>query len=141
MKLKQKTIKTAWNVLAGFDFSKIADKKAVRTLYNDYNIIRKVAKEAISEEEEIVRKHHQDWGDEIAVVNRLRDEVANKVRTRVEGHDAYLKAEDAANEAISDIYTTEVDITTSPIKLDHFFGVSMPLEHLAILQECGIIEE
>ena len=141
MKLKLSIIKAAWNILAGFDFSKIADGKAVRTLYKDYNIIRKVAKEALSEQEEIVRKYQQDWREEIAEVTKQREEIKQKVRTRVEGHEDFLEAEKTANEAIADIYDAEADINPSPVKLDHFIGVSMPLEHLAILQECGIIEE
>lgn len=141
MKPKRNIIKAAWNILAGFDFSKIGDENAVRTLYKDYNIIRRAAKEASSEEEEIVKKHQQMWAEELADVNKQRAEVEKNLRTRVEGHDEYLKAEKVANKAIADIYDVEVDINPSPIKLDHFIGISMPLEHLAILQECGILEE
>lgn len=141
MKLKRNTIKAAWNILAGFDFSKVGDDKAAMTLYRDYAIIRKVAKDVISDEEEIVRKHQQDWRNELADVARQRKEIEKKVRTVVEGHDAYLKAEVVANNAIADINNTEVEINPSPIKLAHFIGISMPLEHLAILQESGIIEE
>lgn len=141
MKLKRNIIEAAWNILAGFDFSKIGDEKAVRTLYRDYNIIRKVAKETISEKEEVTKKHQQMWEAELADVNKQRDEISKNLRTRVEGHDDYLKAEKVANKAISDIYDTEVDIDSVPVKIDHFFGISIALEHLAILQECGIVEE
>lgn len=141
MKLKRNIIEAAWNILAGFDFSKIGDEKAVRALYRDYNIIRKTAKETISEKDEIKKKHQQMWAEELDDVNKQKQEIVDKLRTRVEGHDAYMKAEKAAELAILDIYDTEADIDTVPVKIDHFFGISIALEHLAILQECGIVEE
>ena len=137
--MKLSTIKVAAEILAGVKLNRISDKKVKATLVNDYLHLRAFAKKAEEDNNELVRKFQSDWADELAAVNALRS--AGKP---VVGHDAYLEAEKDANEAISAIYSAEVDATPKAVKMDDFMascgGEELTLEQIALLQEGGIIE-
>ena len=135
MKLKLDIIDQLAGILqSGVSISKMEDKKAKRDLMDDYIALRKLCKVALEDREEIIRKFQQDWGDELAEVEALRK------TGKVEGHDAYLKAEKDAQEALTDLFAREVEGEIIPVNkeavADFFVG---NLEQWAVLLDNGII--
>ena len=137
--MKLSTVKVAAEILAGVKLNRITDKKVKAALVNDYLHLRPFAKKAEEDRNELVRKFQSDWADEFAAVNALR--MAGKPVT---GHDAYLEAEKDANDAISALYSAEVDATPKAVPMDDFMAScgaeELTLEQIALLQEGGIIE-
>lgn len=132
------TVNLAASILSGIKLNKINDKRVKATLLKDYLALRKVAKEADEDKNEIIKKFQDDWHEELSEVEAFRRE--NKP---VEGHKEYLDAERDANKAISDILAGEADVNLTPIALDAVTALSddITLEQVAFLQEIGLIEE
>lgn len=126
-------------ILSGVKINKIADKAVKAALVKEYIQLRKFVKDADEERREIVDKFQADWREELAPVEAFR-----KAGKPVVGHEAYLDAEKDANKAIYDLFSREVDIDITPVKMDAFIGScegdELTLEQVAVLQECGIIE-
>lgn len=138
MKLKLYIIDRILGILSGVKISKIADKEAKDALLKDYIAMRKHLKPAQEDKDEIIRKFQEDWGDELAAVEKYRRE-----KKPVVGHLDYLDAERDADKAIQDLFSREVDITITPVSFEAFDGVSdtLTLEQVAFLQDNGIIKE
>lgn len=132
------TINMLVGILAGIKLNKILDKKVKATLLRDYLALRKVAKEADEDKNEIIKKFQDDWREELSEVEAFRRE-----DKPVEGHKEYLDAERDANKAISEILAGEADVELTPIKMDAVAELSedITLEQVAFLQEIGLIEE
>lgn len=137
MKLKLYIIDQIAGILAGVKINKMEDKEAKSALMQDYLALRKVLKSAQEDKDEIIRKFQEDWGEELAAVEKYRRE-----KKPVVGHLDYLEAERDANKAIQDLFGKEVELTLTPVPFDAFSGVSedLTLEQLAFLQESGVIE-
>jgi nucleoside-specific outer membrane channel protein Tsx len=138
MKLKLYIIDQIAGILAGVKINRMEDKAAKSALMQDYLALRKVLKSAQEDKGEIIRKLQEDWGEELAAVEKYRRE-----KKPVVGHLDYLEAERDANKAIQDLFSREVDITITPVSFEAFEGVSdaLTLEQAALLQEVGIILE
>ncbi len=132
------TVNLAASILSGIKLNKIEDKKVKATLLRDYLALRKVAKGADDDKNEIIKKFQEDWSEELSEVEAFRRE--NKP---VEGHKEYLDAERDANKAISEILAGEADVKLTPIKIEAVNALSedITLEQVAFLQEIGLIEE
>ena len=138
MKLTRHTIVNLATILGGIKINRIEDKDAKAALLKDYLALRKVAKEAEADRDEIVRKFQEDWKDELAAVEAYRRE-----KKPVVGHLDYLEAERDANKAIQDTFAKEVELTLAPVPFDAIEDVSedITLEQVAFLQDNGIIKE
>lgn len=136
MKLARHTAIELATILGGIKINRIEDKDAKAALLKDYLALRKVAKEAEADRDEIVRKFQEDWKDELAAVEAYRRE-----KKPVVGHLDYLEAERDANKAIVDTFSQEVDIDLATVKMDAIsaFSDDITLESIAFLAENGII--
>lgn len=136
MKLKLYVIDQIAGILAGVKINKMEDKAAKSALMQDYLALRKVLKAAREDKDEIIRKFQEDWGEELAAVEKYRRE-----KKPVVGHLDYLEAERDANKAIQDLFGKEVDVTITPVPFDALDRVSddLTLEQVALLQENGIV--
>ena len=125
-------------ILAGMKINRITDKKIKTALLNDYLHLRPLFKKANDDAEEIRKKFQDDWEDELDAVQAFRDK-----RKPVVGHDAYLDAEKDANKAISDLFSSKVDVDINSVPMDEFMtacgGEELTFEQIAFLQETGII--
>ena len=137
--MKISTINIISGILSGMKINKIANKDVKTTLVNDYLHLRRFIKKANDDRNELVEKFQADWKEELDAVEAFRRE--NKP---VEGHDAYLQAEKDANEAITAIFSEEVDTSLKAVPMDDFLaacgGEELTLEQIAILQENGVVE-
>ncbi len=124
-------------ILAGIKINRIEDKDAKAALLKDYLALRRVAKEADADKDEIIRKFQEDWADELRAVQSFREK-----NRPVIGHLDYLEAEKDANKAISAIFSADVEIDLSPVEISAVadFSEDITLEQIAFLQECGIVE-
>lgn len=124
-------------ILAGIKINHIEDKDAKAALLKDYLALRKVAKAAEADRDEIVRKFQDDWLEELPAVEKFRRDGKPVV-----GHLDYLEAERDANKAIVDTFAQEVDIAIVPVKMDAIsaFSEDITLEAVAALADNGIIE-
>lgn len=124
-------------ILAGIKINRIEDKDAKAALLKDYLALRKIAKAAEADRDEIVRKFQDDWREELPAVESYRREGKPVV-----GHLDYLEAERDANKAIVDTFSQEVDIALVPVKMDAIsaFSEDITLEAVAALADNGIIE-
>ena len=136
MKLARHTAIDLAGILGGIKINRIEDKDAKAALLKDYLALRKVAKEAEADRDEIVRKFQEDWKDEIPAIEQYRKE-----GKQVIGHLDYLDAEKDANRAIVDTFSQEVDIDLATVKMDAIsaFSEDITLESIAFLAENGII--
>lgn len=139
--MKLSIINAAAGILGGIKLNKISDKKIKTALLKDYLMMRNTVKQAGDDQQEIVHKFQDDWADELAKVEAFRKE--NKP---VVGHDEYLDAERDANKAIQAVFSQEVELGIVPVKMDDFMGAisrdeEITFEQIALLEECGIIEE
>ena len=137
MTLKRNIVIALAEILAGMKVNKVVNKEAKAALLKDYLALRKEAKQADADREEIVRKFQDDWAEELPKVESFR-----RQGKPVVGHLDYLEAEKDANKAISDIFSQEVDIDLTAVPIDALDAVSedITLEQIALLQENGIIE-
>ena len=135
--MKISTASTAASILSGIRLNRITDKDAKAALLKDYLALRKVAKEADTDKDEIIRKFQEDWADELRAVQSFREK-----NRPVIGHLDYLEAEKDANKAISAIFSADVEIDLAPVEISAVadFSEDITLEQIAFLQECGIVE-
>lgn len=130
---------TVAGILSGIKINKISDKEVKTTLINDYLHLRKFAKGADSDAEELRKKFRQDWAEELEEVSKLRRDGKPVV-----GHKEYLDAELDANKGIQDIYAADAPTAVKSVKMETFVsacgGEELTFEQIAILQENGIIE-
>ena len=137
--MKLSEVNVIVGILAGMKINRIADKKIQTALLNDYLHLRPHFKKANEDVEEIRRKFQEDWNDELDAVQAFRDK-----RKPVVGHDAYLEAEKDANKAISDLFSSSVEVDINSVPMDEFMtacgGEELTLEQVAFLQEQGILE-
>ena len=138
LNMKLVDINTTAGILSGMKLNKIEDKRAKAALLKDYLALRKLAKDAMDDKNEIISKFKEDWKDELADVQAYRDK-----NEPVVGHDAYLEAERDANEAIQDILLREVDVELTKVDMTVFTGFSddITFEQIAFLLEVGLIDE
>ena len=137
MKLTRRAIADIAEILGGIKINRIEDKEAKAALLKDYLAIRKEARQAEADRDEIIRKFQDDWKDEIPAIGKFRAE-----GKPVLGHLDYMEAEKDANKAISAVFSQEVDIDLAPVEMDALEAVSedITLEQIAFLQENGIIK-
>ena len=125
-------------ILAGIKINRITDKEVKTALVNDYLHLRRFAKKAEEDRDEIVRKFREDWKDELPVIEAYRRE-----GKPIAGQEDYLEAEKDANKAIADLFSAEVDTEVKSVPMDVFLGAcggeELNLEQIALLQENGII--
>lgn len=136
MKLARHTAIDLAGILGGIKINRIEDKDAKAALLKDYLALRRVAKEAEADRDEIIHKFQEDWKDEIPAIEQYRKE-----GKQVIGHLDYLDAEKDANRAIVDTFSQEVDIDLATVKMDAIsaFSEDITLESIAFLAENGII--
>lgn len=136
MKLARHTVIDLASILGGIKINRIEDKDAKAALLKDYLALRKVAKEAEADRDEIIRKFQDDWKDEIPAIEKYRKE-----GKQVIGHLDYLDAEKDANRSIVDTFSQEVDIDLATVKMDAIsaFSEDITLESIAFLADNGII--
>lgn len=136
--MKLSDVNVIVGILAGMKINRITDKKIKTALLNDYLHLRPLFKKANDDAEEIRKKFQDDWEDELDSVQAFRDK-----RKPVVGHDAYLDAEKDANKAISDLFSSKVDVDINSVPMDEFMtacgGEELTFEQIAFLQETGII--
>lgn len=111
MKLARHIIDNLAEILGGIKINRIEDKEAKAALLKNFLALRKVAKEAEADRNEIVRKFQEDWADEIPTIEKFR-----KAGEPVIGHLDYLEAERDANKAIGEIFANEVEVEIEPIR-------------------------
>lgn len=137
--MKLSVVNTIAGMLSGMKINRISDKDVKATLVNDYLHLRKFAKEADEERNELVEKFQKDWADVMPIIGAMREK--NEL---VIGHDDYLEAEKDANKAIGEIFARDVDAKPKAVPVDAFvaaFGEEeLTLEQIAFLQENGLIE-
>lgn len=133
------TINMLVSILGGMKLNKITDKRVKASLVNDYLHLRKFAKEAETDRQELVEKFQSDWEDELPQVEAFRQDGKPVV-----GHDAYLEAEKDANKAISGLFTRDVEVDIKSIPMNDFMAScgaeELTIEQVAFLQESGIVE-
>ena len=120
------------------NFYRFSDKEMKVALTKNYLALRKVAKQAASDQDELVKKFQEDWKEEIGPVQALRDQ-----QLPIEGHDAYLTAEAEGIEAIQTIYETDVQVPIIPVDMDTFVSElegDINPEQVAILAENGFFK-
>ena len=131
MKARIKDIIAATDVLAAINISKVSEKTVKQTLYNDYLYLRRIRKDAEEERREIVDKFQEDFGEEVAVVNVIRQRGGI-----LEGHEAFEEAEKDANSVIQKLFEREVEVETKTISWDAFTAAvksDLTLEQMAAL--------
>ena len=137
-------VKTA-DLLAGIirdhvNFYRFNSKDLKIVLTKNFVELRKVAKQAATDQAELVKKFQEDWKDEIAAVQTLRDK-----QLPVEGHNEYLKAEAEGVETIQALFDSDVQISLIPVNMEEFVseldGDDITPEQVAILAENGFFAQ
>ena len=145
MKLTRRAVADIADILGGIKINRIEDKVAKFALFKNLVALRKVAKESEADSDEIIRKFHEDWADEIPAIRKFRSE-----GKPVLGHLDYLEAEKDANKAISDIFSQEVEldidrIPEGPISAPNCWDANIAagdiLDAIDYLKDNGIIGE
>lgn len=138
--MKYFEIKALVDILAGIKLCKIPDSDVKGGILMNYLALRKIVKDVEADKQELVMKFQEDWQDERNAVIELR-----KKKQLVEGHDDYLKAVDETNLILQKMDETEMEVSIKPVKMDKFVasipGEEINLEQIAILVDCGILEE
>lgn len=138
--MKYFEIKALVDILAGIKLCKISDSDVKGGILMSYLALRKIVKDVEADKQELVMKFQEDWKEERDAVVELR-----KKKQPVEGHDDYLKAVDETNLILQKMDETEMEVSIKPVKMDKFVasipGEEINLEQIAILVDCGILEE
>ena len=138
--MKYFEIKALVDILAGIKLCKIPDSDVKGGILMNYLALRKIVKDVEADKQELVMKFQEDWQEERNAVIELR-----KKKQPVEGHDDYLKAVDETNLILQKMDETEMEVSIKPVKMDKFVasipGEEINLEQIAILVDCGILEE
>ena len=138
--MKYFEIKTLVDILAGIKLCKIPDSDVKGGILMNYLALRKIVKDVEADKQELAMKFQEDWEEDRNAVIELR-----KKKQPVEGHDDYLKAVDETNLILQKMDETEMEVSIKPVKMDKFVasipGEEINLEQIAILVDCGILEE
>lgn len=138
--MKYFEIKALVDILAGIKLCKIPDSDVKGGILMNYLTLRKIVKDVEADKQELVMKFQEDWEEERNAVIELR-----KKKQPVEGHDDYLKAVDETNLILQKMDETDMEVSIKPVKMDKFVasipGEEINLEQIAILVDCGILEE
>lgn len=138
--MKYFEIKALVDILAGIKLCKIPDSDVKGGILMNYLALRKIVKDVEADKQELVMKFQEDWKEERNAVIEHR-----KKKQPVEGHDDYLKAVDETNLILQKMDETEMEVSIKPVKMDKFVasipGEEINLEQIAILVDCGILEE
>lgn len=139
MKLTNSNAIAITNILSGIKLNKIPDKNIKSILLWNYVALRKIARDANDDTQEIIKKFQEDWRESISPVRTLREE--NKP---VVGFDDYLAAEKDANEAISAIMEKEIEADIRPVELEGFIDAiddeDISFEQVALFKDYGLIK-
>lgn len=139
MKLSNNNAIAITNILSGIKLNKIPDKNIKSILLWNYVALRKIARDANDDTQEIIKKFQEDWRESISPVRTLREE--NKP---VVGFDDYLAAEKDANEAISAIMEKEIEADIRPVELEGFIDAiddeDISFEQVALFKDYGLIK-
>ena len=139
MKLTNSNAIAITNILSGIKLNKIPDKNIKSILLWNYVALRKIARDANDDKQEIIKKLQEDWRESISPVRTLREE--NKP---VVGFDDYLAAEKDANEAISAIMEKEIEADIRPVELEGFIDAiddeDISFEQVALFKDYGLIK-
>lgn len=138
--MKYFEIKALVDILAGIKLCKIPDSDVKGGILMNYLALRKIVKDVEADKQELVMKFQEDWKEERNAVIELR-----KKKQPIEGHDDYLKAVDETNLILEKMDETEMEASIKSVKMDKFVasipGEEINLEQIAILVDCGILEE
>ena len=138
--MKYFEIKALVDILAGIKLCKIPDSDVKGGILMNYLALRKIVKDVEADKQELVMKFQEDWQEERNAVIELR-----KKKQPVEGHDDYLKAVDETNLILQKMDETEMEVSIKPVNMDKFVasvpGEEINLEQIAILVDCGVLEE
>jgi len=138
--MKYFEIKALVDILAGIKLCKIPDSDVKGGILMNYLALRKIVKDVEADKQELVMKFQEDWKEERNAVIELR-----KKKQPIEGHDDYLKAVDETNLILEKMDETEMEVSIKSVKMDKFVasiqGEEINLEQIAILVDCGILEE
>lgn len=139
MKLTNNNAISITNILSGMRLNKILDKEIKNALVLNYIALRKVAKDADADTEEIINKFQEDWKDAIAPVRAMRES-----GKPVAGYEDFLEAEADANGTIATIMDGEVDVDIKTMNIDKFLNAvddeDISFEQVAFFKDCGLIE-
>lgn len=138
--MKYFEIKALVDILAGIKLCKIPDSDVKSGILMNYLALRKIVKDVEADKQELAMKFQEDWKEERDAVFALRRE-----KKPIEGHDDYLKAVDETNLILQKMDETEMEVSIKPVNMDKFVasipGEEINLEQIAILVDCGILEE
>lgn len=138
--MKYFEIKALVDILAGIKLCKISDSDIKSCILMNYLALRKIVKDVEADKQELAMKFQEDWKEERDAVIELR-----KKKQPIEGHDDYLKAVDETNLILQKMDETEMEVSIKPVNMDKFVasipGEEINLEQIAILVDCGILEE
>ena len=137
--MKLSTVDAIAGMLGSIKLTRIPDKEVKNALVGDYLQLRRLAKKAGEDAEELRKKFQADWMEEMNAVTELRSK-----NEPIVGHKEYLDAEADANKAIYDIYEEEVEVSLIAVPLVAFLDAcedELTLQQIAFLQDNGIIEE
>lgn len=138
--MKYFEIKALVDILAGIKLCKIPDSDVKGGILMNYLALRKIVKDVEADKQELAMKFQEDWKEERDAVFVLRRE-----KKPIEGHDDYLKAVDETNLILQKMDETEMEVSIKPVNMDKFVasipGEEINLEQIAILVDCGILEE
>lgn len=133
-------IKAIAGILSGLKLNRISDKEVKNGLLSNYLSVRKVAKGIEEDKIEYIKKFQEDWKEEREDIKKLQQE-----KKPVEGFDEYFKAVDEANLVLQKMDEAEIEVPIKPVNLDKFVSSvseeEINLEQIAILVDCGILEE
>lgn len=138
--MKYFEIKALVDILAGIKLCKISDSDVKGGILMSYLSLRKIVKDFEADKQELVMKFQEDWKEERDAVFVLRRE-----KKPIEGHDDYLKAVDETNLILQKMDETDIEVSIKPVNMDKFVasipGEEINLEQIAILVDCGVLEE
>ena len=120
------TISAVARILAGIKINRMTDRGAKAILLKDYLAVRKVAKEADDERDEIIDKFQQDW----------RDAMEDKSKQ----DEAYATAEADANNALAQIDEREVELELPKFPADALYDPDIWGDDIVLAQIPGTID-
>ena len=137
MKLKLYIINQVAGILSGMKINRIGDKAVKASLLKDYLALHKIAKGGAEEKMEIRKKFQADWDDEIDDVESQRMTNPDKP---VEGHDAFLDAEQDALVEIHKIDERDEDVELAKVRADALYDADLWADDILLGQIQGSIE-
>ena len=138
--MKYFEIKALVDILAGIKLCKISDSDVKGGILMNYLTLRKIVKDVEADKHELALMFQEDWKEEREAVLELR-----RKKLPIEGHEEYLKAVDETNLILQKMDETDMEVSIKPVNMDKFVvsipGEEINLEQIAILVDCGVLEE